>query len=241
MAGILRKFASAFVVLDDANSTVEAHPDLEDVTRDAAQLLAQLEGGTSASPGLGAENTPSSGAMAMTAQQVFQSKNLEDGPNAAPRLLKIIAGLSMFPREQQLMMVRAMDAADDSWTEQEVLNDATTRYQVLEQHLLAIAAEREANARAIDQQIQQTQEGGRAVLQEIDGQIASLYARREKEAAETTTVLAQLDGQKQELLRQDERARQGIQQVLQALTGLITFFGAAPLAPKNPPAPRPGS
>src|SRR5258706_7396241 len=156
MAGMLRKFASAFVVLDESRANESRHPDLDEITRDAPSLLAQLDGSAAAS----ADATPSTGAtgskMEMSADQVFQSRNLIDGPNAAPRLLKLIAGLSMFPREQQLTMIRAMDAADDAWTEQEVVRDAMSRHAVLQDHLRAMAAEREASLVDLSTRVQQT-------------------------------------------------------------------------------------
>src|SRR6185295_2906584 len=43
MAGILRKFASAFVVLDESQAAGGMRPDLDDITKDAPALLAQLD------------------------------------------------------------------------------------------------------------------------------------------------------------------------------------------------------
>jgi hypothetical protein len=237
MPGILRKFASAFVVLDDTKAGDESNRDLDHITKDAPGLLAQLDdispadGSVEGAPG---GQGASGSAMTMTADQVFQANRLADGPNAAPRLLKLIAGLSMFPREQQLMMIRAMDAADDSWTEHDVLRDAAARHEMLQQHLHATVAERDAAVQAIDSEIKRTEEGGKAVLGEIDREIAALYARREKEASETVAMRSRLEEQKQELLRVDARARQGIQQVILALGGLISFFGGAPPPPQAP-------
>ena len=162
---------------------------------------------------------------------------MPDGANAAPRLLKLVAGLSMFPREQQLTMVRAMDAADDTWTEDQVLADARTRLGALELHLQAIAAERDAVLGAIEAESNRTRQAGQAVLDEIDRQISSLQVRREQEAAATTTTLSGLETQKQDTLQRAERSREGISHVIQALLGLLAFFGGEPKArPRRPAA-----
>jgi hypothetical protein len=171
----------------------------------------------------------------MTAEDVFRAAGLGDGPNAAPRLLKLIAGLNMFPREQQLAMVHAMDAADESWSEQEVLADAQQRLRALELHLEALGAERQASLGAIEAEGQQTRQAGQAVLEEIDRQIAALYARRQQETTETATALATLETRQQETLRSEENARRGIQTVMQALGGLMAFFGVNSPASRRAP------
>src|SRR5258707_2886711 len=106
MPGLLRKFASAFVVLEKGSGGAEGqpNPNFDEITKDSSQLLAQLEGaGESATFAQGGESSAAgASAMAMTAEDVFQANNLIDGPNASPRLLKLIAGINMFDREQQL-------------------------------------------------------------------------------------------------------------------------------------------
>jgi hypothetical protein len=235
MAGLLRKFANAFVVLDEEGRAQggPAQSSLDDMTRDTSTLIAQLE--TTSGVGDTAASSQSAGAsppvMSMTADDVFRTSQIPDGANAAPRLLKLIAGLTMFPREQQVTMVRAMDAADDSWSEPEVLRDAETRIGALQLHLQAIVGERDAVLGAIEGETARARDAGKAVLDEIDREIAALQARREQEAAATTAALADLERQKQDTLSRAERAREGISHVIQALTGIIAFFGGG--APKS--------
>mgnify|MGYP003549030219 CR=1 FL=1 len=132
----------------------------------------------------------------------------------------------MFPKEQQLAMVRAMDTADDAWSEAQVVRDARLRQEVLRRHLATLAEARNAQSAALDSEIAQTKQNGEAVLAELDQRIAALQARREQEAGATATAIAQLEQKKRELDASEQRARHGSAQVIQALAGLLSFLGA---------------
>jgi chromosome segregation ATPase len=141
-------------------------------------------------------------------------------------LVKLIAGLSMFPREQQLTMVRAMDVADDTWSEAAVVKDAQRRQGILRQHLSRVAAERAQRMQELERTIGATKQNGEAVLAELDKRIAELHARRDQEAATTAAEVAKIEQQQRELEAKETRSRQGAAQVIQALSGLLTFLGA---------------
>lgn len=231
MSSFFRKVASAFVVIEEdpskqAAEGVESAAGLDDITKETSSLLAQLEGrpttpGDSAAQASGSADSH----MELMAEDVFRQAGLGDDANSSLRLVKLVAGLSMFPREQQLAMVRAMDAADDTWAEADVLRDAQRRQQALREHLQRVAHERAQRMTALSQEIDQTKKSGEAVLVELDKRIAELYARREQEAAATATAVAKLEQQQKELEAREARARQGISQVIQALAGLLSFLG----------------
>jgi hypothetical protein len=227
MSSIFRKVASAFVVMEDqpqaAPAGAEEAPNLDDIARDASTLMAQFESSEAAPAGVPA--APGGSLLDQTAEDVFRDKGIADGPNSAQRVLKLIAGLSMFPREQQVAMIRAMDAADDTWSEQEVVKDAQRRQGVLRSHLQRVAQEKSQRAHALAQDVELTKKNGSDVLAEIDKRIAELYARREQEAASTATAVAKLEQQQRELDAHEQRTRQGIAQVIQALGSLLSFLG----------------
>lgn len=240
MSSFFRKVASAFVVIEDSGApaadpaTPTAPTGLDEITQDTSALLAQLEGrSASASTPLPELADGSSSAMDLTAEDVFRAQAIGDAPSSSLRLIKLVAGLSMFPREQQLAMVRAMDAADDSWAEAEVIKDAQARQRALREHLVRVAQERSARSQALSQEVEQSKRAGEAVLAELDKRIAELYARREQEAAATATAISKLEQQQKELEAREARARQGIAQVIQALGGLLTFLGV-PQGPDSP-------
>lgn len=232
----LRKMASAFVVIEDRGERPAGSGDLpvtdaslDDITQQTSSLLAQLE---SAPPLAAGSESPEGSVMDMTAEDAFRAAQLGDTPSSAPRVIKLVAGLSMFPRDQQLAMVRAMDAADDAWSEAEVVRDAKQRQRVLREHLTRIAQERTRRTDAINAQADEAKQGGSAVLAELDKRIAELSARREQEVLATAATLSQLEQQRRELEAREVRARQGIAQVIQALSGLLTFLGV-PQGPES--------
>lgn len=229
MSKFFKKVASAFVVIDEnaqdagaAEGSEAQSAGLDQITQDTSSLLAQLEGQPAAQTS--AAQTGGS-LLDLTAEDVFRMSHVQDSPNSALRLIKLITGLSMFPREQQLTMVRAMDVADDTWSEAAVVQDAQKRQAILRKHLANVAAERAQRMNQVSATIAETKKNGDAVLAELDKRIAELYARREKEAAATTTEVAQLEQQQRELEAAETRARQGTAQVIQALSGLLTFLG----------------
>ncbi|MCG8422756.1 MAG: hypothetical protein MJE77_32985 [Proteobacteria bacterium] len=172
-----------------------------------------------------------SAVMAMTAEDVFLSAGIEDGPNSASRVLKLIAGLSMFPPEQQVIMVRAMDSADETWSETEVLADARARQSALRSHLQVLEDERNHQLESIDARIDNTRQTGAQVLDEIDRQIQELQSQREAAIAETTHAVDELEQQKREVETHAEHARHGITHVINALSSLLGFFADGQAAP----------
>ena len=250
MGGFFRKVAGAFIYLEDEPKRSEegepaAHDvPLDHVAADAAELINQLGGHTPAAdpmavaPGAGAPDSgapDSSSVMTMTADQVFTAAALGDGPNSAQRVLKIVAGLAAFPKEQQVVMVRAMDAADDAWSEKDVLDDARRRQASLRNHISAIEAEKTERLRWIASNAQSAEAEGKQALTEIDAQIAGLQQLREQTAARTHAALTELEQQRRQLEDSAEKARRGITTVINALSELITFFtGNDPRVPGKP-------
>jgi hypothetical protein len=169
----------------------------------------------------------------MTADDVFRSASVPDGASSSQKLLKLLGGLAMFPREQQLTMIRAMDAADETWDEKSVVADARVRQEALRSHMRRMTEERMAQAQALQAEIEGAKQAGAAVLAEIDKRIQELYQRREQEAAATTETVSKLGMLDQQLRQQEDGSRRGIAKVVDVLGGLIGFFegggpGAAP-------------
>ncbi len=242
MTGFFRKFAGAFIEVErdgkeEATAAAETGSGpFDEITRETSQLLAQLEGAQGGSSPLSPSDAPQQvstaddqtvleiSALQMTADQVFAASGIVDGPSSAQRMLKLIAGLAMFPAEQQVLMVRAMDAADDSWSETEVLEDARHRQSALRRHLQMMEEERNTRLLALNQRIETTRAEGQRILEEIDNQLAQLQKKREGAVVDITNATGQLAQQIKELETSAETARRGITQVINALSQLITFF-----------------
>lgn len=301
---LFKKVARAFVVIEDEDSggtprpkTPSAPPAMDDLGSDAADLLAQLQGGSTHSqppsdsarsasgptgapvvravvggprsatppanvvqnatggpalraPDVGSSAAPKPPLFSMTASDVFLSAGIADSPSSAERMLKMLAGLAMFPREQQRYMIQAMDAADPTWTEQTVQSDAQARVQALQTHLQRIHQEKGEKQKALADQMGETQAKGNEILSEIDKQIAELQKMREEALKETTLELDRLTMEGRQLEEQARTAGGNISQVIENLSHLITFLGnellsqaqASSMPPQshNRPQPTPG-
>ena len=236
MSTFFRKVASAFVVVEDGETAPEPgnteQQGLADMAKDTSTLIAQLESRQAEGGAPVVGGGPEAGLLDLTAEDVFRENGLNDSPSSALRLVKLIAGLSMFPREQQLAMVRAMDQADDTWSEADVVKDAHKRLAVLRGHLKRVADAKAKRLTELANAIEITNQNGRAVLAELDQRIAALHARREQEATATAASVAQIEQQQRDLEAREARARQGTAQVIQALGGLLSFVGASQM-PEN--------
>jgi hypothetical protein len=238
--GFLRRFAGAFVEFPAEQGGGRKPSDLDSITDDAAELLAQLEHhpqptnrppaawAEASPPGADGGGEPASGGgfevMRMNADDVFRAAGIADGPNSSERILKIIAGLTMFPPEQQLVMVRAMDQADETWSESLVLEDAHARQAALQTHLQRIEDERGMRLHRLQQRIAATRAEGQSLCDDIDTRIAELQAKRQEVVVETTAAVTELEGHIHALEADTDRARRGITHVIGALSNLIPFF-----------------
>ena len=173
----------------------------------------------------------------MTASDVFLAAGIADSPSSAERMLKMLAGLAMFPREQQRYMIQAMDAADPTWTEQSVLLDAQARVAALQAHLQSVGQDKTAKQKALMDRMGQTQAKGNEVLSEIDKQINELQKMREEALKETTLEIDRLTSEGRQLEEQARNASAGISQVIGSLNNLMAFLsGSQP--PSQPGMPR---
>jgi DNA repair exonuclease SbcCD ATPase subunit len=141
----------------------------------------------------------------------------------------------MFPKEQQVLMVRAMDAADETWSEKDVLADARRRQSALRSHLQEIETERSQKLQSVAARVEKAQAEGKRRLDEIDSQIAEFQKLRQEAVAATTSALTEFELAKKQTEEAAEKARRGITTVINALSDLITFFTGGDSKPAAKP------
>jgi hypothetical protein len=225
MAGLFKKIASAFVQMDASAPDPAPAGDV-----DADALIAELEGSVAADGGAPPPLPPPSlpadtlAVLEMTPDEIYAANGLADGPSSSPRVAKMLAGLAAFPPAQQLAMLRALDAADDTWSEDEVLADARTRQGALRQHLQDIERARAERLQSLEQKTRETQETRQATLAEIDAQIAELTKLRDQAVSESASALADLERQKQDVELAADKSRKAINEFVGHLGTLVSFF-----------------
>lgn len=239
MQNFFRKVAGAFVELPPEAPQKPAHePEMS--SADIADLLRQIptppaeapvEPPPTPNPAPRAApepapkaDAPPSDVLNLTPDQIFEAAGIEDGPNSAQRLLKMLAGLAMFPPEQQLAMVRALDAADASWSESNVLADARLRQQTLRTHLDKVERDYAKKVAAISERGRDAQNMGDATVADIDRQILELQRLRQEALGETARGIAALDAERRDVDASVARARSAINEAQSRFSQLINFF-----------------
>lgn len=168
----------------------------------------------------------------LNAHDVFNLSGLSDSPNSSLRIMKLIAGISMFPLNQQLAMIRAMDAADPSWTEPEIIVDAQKRILVLNEHLSKLELNRNELVSTFDSKIVAAKKDGEEKIKHIDEQIEQLQKQKISTTQEISETVTSLEKQKEELKNSSEITTKGIVKVSNALKQLLKFLSTGEPPPE---------
>ena len=145
----------------------------------------------------------------------------------AERLLRLLDGLSAMDQATRLMAIKAMDAADESWTIDDPLADAAAKVQALSQYagwlqLRLQKVEQETQGRLNDVAARQEK-----VVGDIRKQIAELEALASREMARAAQETAEHEGSLRAARDQAATDLAQLNQTSQRLQGLSAQFGAA--------------
>ena len=151
----------------------------------------------------------------------------------AERLLRLIEGLSAMDPGTRLMAIKAMDAADESWTIEDPLADAQTKAQALSMHAELLQLNLQALERDTLARIEATTAKREKVVGDIRQQMSELDALMNREVARAAQEIANQEAQLQ--AARDHTAGQltSLSQLSQQLQNLSAQFGAPVAAPKE--------
>ena len=144
----------------------------------------------------------------------------------AERLLRLLDGLSAMDQATRLMAIKAMDAADESWTIDDPLADAAAKVQALSQYagwlqLRLQKVEQETQGRLNDVAVRQEK-----VVGDIRKQIAELEALASREMARAAQETAEHEGSLRAARDQAATDLAQLNLTSQRLQGLSAQFGA---------------
>jgi hypothetical protein len=175
--------------------------------------------------------TPASGAIAsvgapLNLDEIYAKAGVPVSQYPAERLLRLIEGLSAMDPPTRLMAIKAMDAADESWTIDDPLADAQTKAQALSMQAELL----QLNLQALERDTQARTEAVTArrekVVGDIRQQMSELDALMSREVARAAQDIAGQEAQLQ--AARDHTAAQlaSLSQLGQQLRGLSAQFGA---------------
>jgi hypothetical protein len=164
----------------------------------------------------------------MSLDQVYAAAAVPPCAYPAERLLRLIDGLKAMDEATRRQAIRAIDAADDSWSIADPMRDAAAKVAALERHAASIRAgiaraEQETQAR--QGELKQRQETSVA---EIRRQIADLEGLLAREIARGAQEQAALEAALQSQREGAGRELSHLSQTASALTGLIAQFNDNP-------------
>lgn len=227
MKGMLDFLERAGLVRKD---TPEAAPVVAADPVDSAPVVPALASPDSSSA---PRSAAQSDAVPLNLEEIYANQGIAPSFYPAERLLRLIDGLSAMDDATRLMAIKAMDAADESWTIEDPLADAAAKARALAAHADSLQSnlqrfERQTKDQldAIAQRQEQVLGGIRKQMSELESLVAREMARAEKE---TSAQQAQLKA------AQDRTAAElaELAQVTLRLQSLASQFGASTTNPKE--------
>lgn len=222
---VFRRLAGAFVDLGD-NPNKGAS--------DVDALLAGFDTKAHPTPDVSPVTPgPARTALDWTIPEVFAAGKVVTGRDTADTVLALLEGLRAFPPAQQLAMIRAMDAADDTWAESDILADAQNRLRVLQQYGAFIDRDATSQIEAAKSEFTAAQAACDQEIQALDQQIAALQAQRQGVTQKAASAKAQTDAAIQTIKTRADEARKRASDTAAKYKALVTFFGAPTGAPEG--------
>jgi hypothetical protein len=173
-----------------------------------------------------------SAGLPLNLDEIYASVGLAPSLYPAERLLRLVDGLSAMDEATRLMAIKAMDAADESWSIEDPLADAAAKVEAL----AAYAQERQLKLQALEAESQTRLEAVAArqaqVVGDIRKQITELEALVSRELTRAAQETATLEANVKAAQDQTARELDEISRVSQRLQGLAVQFGA-PTTPQE--------
>ena len=198
------------------------------------QAAVETESGATGDLSVGstsADTVPTVGEGApLNFDDIYANAGVSPSAYPAERLLRLVDGLSAMDQATRLMAIKAMDAADESWTIDDPLADAAAKVQALSRHaerlqltLQKVEQETQGRLNAVAARQEKVVGDIRKQMAELDALVAREVARAAQETAEHE---ASLNATREQTAR--ELAQ--LAQASQRLQGLSAQFGATTTA-----------
>jgi len=188
---------------------------------------------TPSEPAPASPGTASNVATALNLNDIYAAHGVGPAVYPAERLLRLVDGLSAMDEATRQLAIKAMDAADESWTINDPLIDAAAKVQALAAHGQAIAAnlqqleqQTQAHLDAVAQRQEKVVGDIRQQIAELEGLVARELSRS---AQETATQQANLQAARSTIARDLAE----VAQVSQRLQSLSNQFGASNTNPQE--------
>lgn len=172
-------------------------------------------------------------ATALDLNGIYVAQGIGPGVYPAERLLRLVDGLRAMDETTRQMAIKAMDAADESWTIDDPLNDAAAKVRALAAYSESVQADlqlREQQTRAHLDAVAARRE---KVVGDIRKQISELEALVARELNRSAQEAATQEANLKAARDQINRDLTEVARVSQQLQGLASQFGPLTAPPKE--------
>lgn len=141
--------------------------------------------------------------------QVYQAAAIAPSPFPAEKLLRVLDGLRAMDPAMRRAAVTAIDAADDTWTVDDPINDAARKIKALDEHKLELAsrvAKLEVKTQtALEEQTAYQTEATATIRKQIADLETLLQQEVQKVASDCATIQARIEANRQACARESAR------------------------------------
>jgi len=177
--------------------------------------------------------SPAGAPIALSLDSIYANAGIAPAQYPAERLLRLIDGLSAMDPATRLMAIKAMDAADESWTIADPLADADAKVLALAAHGDTLKANLQQLEQQTQAQLDQLMSRQEAVVGDIRKQITELEALVERELARTAQELSLRQGNLAAARSQTSSELNEMAQISQRLQSLSAQFGTPTIPAKE--------
>lgn len=212
------------------------------VTRDAPEATAPIDmsitpvAAPSAPPAVAAvasaaptaQSAPAAAGSALNLDEIYAQAGITPAIYPAERLLRLVDGLAAMDPGTRLMAIQAMDAADESWTIADPLQDAHAKLLALAAYGERLKADLEQVAIHTQAELDRVATRQEQVVGEIRKQISELEALVAREMSRSAQETAEHQASLQAARDNTSSALAEMAQASARLQSLATQFGTTP-------------
>jgi hypothetical protein len=162
---------------------------------------------------------------ALNLDEIYAAQGVGSSLYPAERLLRLLDGLSAMDEATRQMAIKAMDAADESWTIDDPLADAAAKVQALAAHSQTVAANLQRMELETKTHMDAVNSRQEKVVSDIRQQIAELESLVARELSRAAQESAAREARLQAARDQTARDLSEVTQVSQRLQNLSRQFG----------------
>jgi hypothetical protein len=160
----------------------------------------------------------------LSLDQVYQTAAIPVAPYPAERLMRLIEGLRAMDEGTRRQAIQAMDAADDTWSMDDPIRDASAKAAAIDSYVQTLRSELAQSEQATRGEMEEKQRQHKASVAEIMRQMSDLEGLLSREIARGTQETAALESELQARIASTDREMRDMARSASELKSLVAQF-----------------